>query len=191
MGVSRLLSIILISLFFIYHGCKSKDEQEQQDSSTDTSEIVGDLLYTIPDGWIKEKPRSSMRKAQYRLPGDEDIGDAEMAVFVFPGSGGGVQANINRWVGQFKQPDGSDSMIRTKINQIESHGLPVTLVYVTGTYSAGAMGGSNSELTDYAMMAAIVETSSDPWFFKTTGPEETINKWYEKFEKFATTIRQE
>jgi len=30
-----------------------------------------------------------------------------MAVFVFPGGGGGVQANINRWVSQFKQPDGS------------------------------------------------------------------------------------
>ena len=190
MGVSRLLVIILFSLFFIYQGCKSKDEQEQQVPGQGTSEIVGDVSYTIPDGWIKENPRGSMRKAQYRIPGDEEIGDAEMAVFVFPGGGGGVQANINRWIGQFKQPDGSDSMIKTKINQIESHELPVTLVYVTGTYSAGAMGGSNSESTDYAMMAAIVETSSDPWFFKTIGPEETINKWYKEFENFATTIRQ-
>ena len=131
-----------------------------------------------------------MRKAQYRLPGIEGAGDAEMAVFVFPGGGGAVQANINRWVSQFKQPGGSDSMDKAEISKIESHGLQVTLVYVTGSYLNETMGGSKSELADYAMIAAIVETSADPWFFKTVGPKTTINHWRQKFENFATTFSE-
>ena len=81
-------------------------------------------------------------------------------------------------------------MGKADIKKIESNGMPVTLVYVTGTYLKGTMGGPSSELNDYAMIAAIVETSSDPWFFKTIGPEVTINHWRQDFEKFATTFRQ-
>ena len=41
------------------------------------------------------------------------------------------------------------------------------------------------------MVAAIVETSTDPWFFKTTGPQATIDHWRGEFEKFAGTIKQQ
>jgi hypothetical protein len=189
--VSKLLIIILLSLFFIYQGCKSNDEQEVQPAHG-TSEVGREVTYTVPNDWKQEKPSSSMRKAQVRLPGSENAGDAEMAVFVFPGGGGGVQPNIERWVGQFKQSDGSDSMTKVDIKKIVSNGLPVTLVYVTGTYLGETMGGRGpvTELNDYAMVAAIVETSSDPWFFKTIGPEVTINHWRQDFEKFANTFSQ-
>jgi len=187
---NRLFIIVLFSLFFISQGCKSKDDRELQMPAHGTSETGGEVTYTVPGDWEKEQPSSSMRKAQFRLPGNEKAGDAEMAVFVFPGGGGGVQANINRWVSQFKQPDGSDSMEKADIKKIESNGLPVTLVYVTGTHLMGTMGGQISELNNYAMIAAIVETSSDPWFFKTIGPEVTINHWRQEFEKFAMTFNQ-
>ncbi len=38
-------------------------------------------------------------------------------------------------------------------------------------------------------VAAIVETSTDPWFFKTVGPEATINHWRPAFEKFAGSMK--
>ena len=189
-GLNRFLIIILFSLFFIFQGCKSKDEHEQQIPAHGTSAVVGELTYTVPDGWKEEIPGGSMRKAQFRLPGAEGAKDAELAVFIFRGGGGDVQSNINRWIGQFKQPDGSDSMEKAEIKNIESNGLPVALVYVTGTHLKGTMGGSKTELTDYAMIAAIVETSTDPWFFKTVGPEVTINHWRPAFEKFAGTMKQ-
>jgi len=188
-GISRLLIIIVSSIFFLYQGCKSEDEKEQQLPAHGMSDMAGDVAYTIPDEWKVEKPSNAMRKAQFRIPGVEDFGDAEMAVFVFPGGGGAVQANINRWIGQFKQPDGSESMEKVEVKKIESGEFPVTIVYVTGTYQSGSMGGPVSELTDHAMIAAIVETSTDPWFFKTTGPATTINHWRQSFEKFAGTMR--
>jgi hypothetical protein len=190
LGKNTVLIIIFLSLFFIYNGCTSKDEQEPPKPIHGSTETSGEVTYTVPGEWKQEKPSSSMRKAQFRLPGIEKAGDAEIAVFVFPGKGGGVQANINRWVGQFKQPDGSNSMEKVDTKKMESNGLPVTLVYVTGTHLKGTMGGPVSELNDYAMIAAIVETSADPWFFKTIGPEVTINHWRQDFEKFATTFSQ-
>src|SRR5580765_456341 len=36
------------------------------------------LRWTVPPGWIEEKPASSMRRAQYRVPGK--AGDGECAV---------------------------------------------------------------------------------------------------------------
>jgi hypothetical protein len=45
------------------------------------------LTWTLPSGWTEEAPSSSMRRAQYRIPGPG--GPAECAVFYFgPGQGG-------------------------------------------------------------------------------------------------------
>ena len=50
-----------------------------------------------------------MRVAQYKLPkaaGDSE--DALLVVYYFgQGQGGSPQANIDRWIEQMKQPDGS------------------------------------------------------------------------------------
>lgn len=70
--------------------------------------------------------------------------------------------------------------------------LSVTIVYATGTYlkslSPMSMGGPTEELPDYALLAAIVDTDSGPWFFKATGPKKTIDYWRPEFEKFARTF---
>ena len=65
------------------------------------------LTWTAPSSW-KTGPEKPMRAATYLIPaagGDTDGG--ELAVFA--AIGGGVQANIDRWIGQFSQPDGSQS----------------------------------------------------------------------------------
>jgi len=186
----KLVIICILASLIVFQGCQSKEEEESQLTPMGRTNQIGELTYNVPDTWKEEKPSSSMRKAQFRLPGVDNTADAEMGVFVFPGSGGGVQANINRWMGQFKQPDGSNSMEKADIKNFESNGLPITIIYVTGTYLQGSMmGGTTTELEDYAMVAAIVETSTDPWFFKTVGPEKTINHWRSQFEAFTRTIK--
>ena len=64
------------------------------------------------------------------------------------------------------------------------------IVYVTGTHLKGTMGGQSAELPGYAMIAAIVQTSTDPWFFKAVGPQVTIDYWRPAFESFAKTIKK-
>ena len=69
------------------------------------------LKFDVPDGWQSKPPASSMRVAEFVLPrAADDKVDAALTVYFFgKGSGGGVQANLDRWVGQMTQPDGRAS----------------------------------------------------------------------------------
>jgi len=191
---SMMLSLFAtMFLAFVLISCGNDGSKEETDESTQTNPHASqDLVYKAPGDWIKETPVSNMRRAQYKLPGQNGAGDAEMAVFVFPGSGGAVAANISRWIDQFKQPDGSNSADKAVIDEKVINGLKMTTVSLTGTYykSASMMGGGDvEELENSALLAVIVETEKDPWFFKITGPEETINYWKDSYNEFLQSIK--
>ncbi|MBT6710180.1 MAG: hypothetical protein HOB22_00530, partial [Candidatus Marinimicrobia bacterium] len=74
---------------------------------------IGRLQAKVPKDWKKEQPSSSMRIAQFRFSGND--GDGELVVF--SGIGGSIDANLNRWYGQFKsetENSVSESAIRSK-----------------------------------------------------------------------------
>jgi len=115
-----------------------------------------------------------------------------MVVFYFPGQGGSVQSNIDRWVGMFAKADGSSASGDAKTEKKTVNGLNVTTVDVEGVYtnqSMGPMAGSSGPKSDYRMLAAIVETPGGPWFFKLTGPKQTVEKWKGSFDEFVQTIK--
>jgi len=160
-------------------------------SGSAVEKSFGPIKAKIPAEWTEQTPSSSMRKAQYALPkvaGDGENG--ELAVFYFgPGQGGSVEANIERWIGQISQPDGSSSKDKAKTSKKEIGGMPVTLVDVGGTYSAGMMSNAPPR-QGYRMLAAVAETTEGPWFFKLTGPEKTIAKWSTSFDQFISSFKQ-
>ncbi len=192
---SRFFAIAVLVLFV--GACQSKKEEQQNDSAatatTPQALPSGEVVYAAPEGWVVQTPSSSMRKAEFRWPGVEGNEDAEMAVFFFPGMGGSVQANLDRWYGQFKQADGSDTAARARTQKVDANGLAVTVTHVTGTYlksqSPMMMSGPVEEKPNYAMLAAIVETANGPWFFKATGPEATIEHWRPSFDAFVKALR--
>lgn len=173
-------------------GGAPKDEGQPVNVGGGAATADGGIDYKAPAGWIEEAP-SAMRKGQYRLPhaeGDED--DAELAVFYFgPGQGGTVQANIDRWIGQFAGPDGGSVKDSAKISTKSVNGRDITIVDVSGTFitSMGPMMASGPPKPNYRMLGAIVETPSGPWFFKLTGPQNTVAKWEESFNQFTDSIR--
>ncbi len=170
-----------------------KPESAHSPASTAAAPSGGSLRFTAPAGWVSEAPSSSMRKAQFRLPRAEgDSEDAEMVVFYFQGGGGGVQANIDRWIGQFSRADGSPANDIAKVTKKVIHGIPVTTVDVSGTYSGamGPMGAASQPKGAYRMLAAVAEASDGPWFFKLTGPEKTVTKWESSFQSFVDTFQQ-
>src|ERR1041385_3882899 len=97
-------------------------------SSNKTAPANGEIRYTMPAGWQEEKPTSNMRVAQYKLPRVEgDNADAELVLYYFgQGQGGSTQANIDRWLNQMQQPDGSPSKDKAKIEKTTINNLPVT-----------------------------------------------------------------
>jgi hypothetical protein len=129
----------------------------------------GAVKWTAPARW-EAQPASGMRAATYLIPPAK--GDSEGAeCAVFENLGGGVQANIDRWIGQFEKTDGAPKQKRETIN-----GLNVTTVDVSGTFKGGGpmMGQSGGPKAGYRLLGAIAEGPEGEVFFKLTGPAKTI-----------------
>jgi len=152
----------------------------------------GELRFKAPDGWIVEKPSSSMRVAQYKLPKAEgDKEDAALVLYYFGATQGGTaQANIDRWISQMEQPDRSASKDRAKTEALTINGLKVTTVDVSGTYTAEMAPGSGTFHNDanYRLRAAVIETPKGNYFVKLAGPAKTIARWEKSYTDYLKSI---
>jgi len=146
-------------------------------ASGSASTDAGGVKWTAPKRWVLG-PEKPMRAATYRVPAaGADKEDGECAVFFFgPGQGGGVEANIERWIGQFEQPDGKPSGERAKRQKEMINGLGVTTIDLGGTYAGGGpmMGAAGQKKTGYRLLGAIVDGPQGAVFFKLTGPAATV-----------------
>ena len=153
---------------------------------------AGELRFKAPDGWTVEKPSSSMRVAQYKLPKVEgDKEDASLVLYYFGSNQGGTpQANIDRWIGQMQQPDGSSSKDKAKTENLTINGLKLTTVDVTGTYTAEMAPGSGSFHNDenYRLRAAVVETPKGNYFVKLAGPAKTVARWEQSYMEYLKSF---
>jgi hypothetical protein len=124
------------------------------------------LKWTPPPRWQVAPNTSSMRLATYKIPhAAGDTEDAEMSVTQV---GGGVDANIDRWIGQFGD-EGGKNVKKTKRTV---GGLTVQIVEIQGKFTNG-MDQSGAK-ANWALLGAIVETPDMPHFFKMTGPSKTV-----------------
>lgn len=149
------------------------------------------LAWKVPEGWTAETPSSSMRRAQYRITGE--AGDGVCVVYYFgPGQGGGARANVERWAGQFTQPDGGSSLEKASIREREVEGMTVTTIEVTGTYSGSmTMGGAQQgPQPGQMLLGAVVEGPDANWFFKLTGPEATLTAQRDVFAAMIGSLHQ-
>lgn len=149
-----------------------------------------DLTWTPPSSW-EAKPASGMRAATYLVPAATgDTEGAECAVFT--NIGGGVQANIDRWIGQFEQADGSSSAAKAKQKKETINGFAVTTVDLTGTFAGGgmAMGQPSTKKPNYRLLGAIVEGPSGEVFFKLTGPAKTMAAAQSEFQAMLKSVKK-
>ena len=136
-------------------------------------------------GWRSSR-HSSMRVAQYGLPGP--AGEATLGIFFFgPGQGGSVEANIERWHGQFTQGDGQPAQGRRWTRQVGD--IEITGLDISGTFSAGMGMGDSDPQADSRMLGAIAVHRSGTVFFKMTGPAQTVEQWVASFDEFLGTLQ--
>ncbi|HEY6459289.1 MAG TPA: hypothetical protein VIY73_04035 [Polyangiaceae bacterium] len=138
------------------------------------------IEWSVPAGWRIVANASSMRIATYAVPhaaGDAADGDVSVTR-----AGGAVAANVARWQGQFEgasPPAETTKMVR---------GLEVTLVSLEGTY-AGGMDPSAPAHPGWALLAAIVRSRGQPYFFKMTGPAATVRAARPAFDGLVASIK--
>jgi hypothetical protein len=133
-----------------------------------------------------------MRVAQYKLPkADGDGEDASLVLYYFGATqGGSAQANIDRWISQIQQPDGSSSKDKSKTETLTVNGLKVSTVDVSGTYTAEMAPGSSDRHNDagYRLRAAVIETPKGNYFLKLVGPAKTVGRWEQSFMEYVKSF---
>ena len=151
----------------------------------------GTLKFTAPQGWQSREPSSTMRVAEFVLPArDGTAANAELVIYYFGGSGGSVDANIERWLGQMQQPDARATADVAVRDTRTINGLKVSLLDVTGTYVAEVRPGATEKHNSpgYRMRTAVVETARGPYYVKLVGPAATVAAWNASVDQFLGSL---
>jgi hypothetical protein len=133
---------------------------------------VSEFTFTRPAKWEWVETTSVMRKAQLKVPDAKGKAGADVIFFHFgKGDGGGTKANVERWLGQFKEPR---DKIQAKTEEATLGKHKVTYVQAQGTYLSGMPGGAQTPIADYALSGAIIESEEGNVFIRMTGPKELV-----------------
>jgi hypothetical protein len=152
---------------------------------------VAGLKWTAPPGW-KSQGTTEMRAATYPVapaPGDKE--GSECVVYFFgQGSGGTVQANMDRWKGQLTGPGGKPAAAKIATENI--HGLRVTTIDVSGAYSGmgGPLAQEEKVVPGYRLLGAIIEGPGGNVFIKFVGPAKTITANQAKFKQLLDSFEK-
>lgn len=142
---------------------------------------VSEFTFRQPAVWERVETASSMRKAQFKVQDADRKGSAEVVFFHFgPANGGGVQANVERWFGQFQE---GREKIGAKTEETTIGKRKVTFVRAEGTYMSGMPGGASTPQPHSALRGAIIESAGGNVFVKMTGPAALVKSSEEDFKK--------
>ena len=143
---------------------------------------VGGFHFKRPADWKWIQPTSPMRKAELQVP--SPAGNADITFFHFgSGQGGGVQANIQRWLSQFKEPV-EQLKAQTAVHQVGT--TKITFLQAYGTFLSGMPGQPSTPQAGYAMRGAILESSDGDVYVKMTGPATAVDAAGAAFDAMIT-----
>ena len=133
-----------------------------------------DIQLEVPASWKQQQPTSRLRAGQFQLPAvGSDKDGAELVVYFFGGAGGGVDANLQRWIGQFAAKGR-----KVNITSGKSAQGPYYLAEVTGTYNKpiGPPIRQQTKATPGSRMVAVIlmVKGKGNYFLKLTGPDKTV-----------------
>jgi len=142
---------------------------------------VGEFTFTRPANWEWVDSTSKMRKAQLKVTDEASKASADVAFYHFGAGGAGtVQANVDRWLGQFAEPK---DQINAKVEQTTVGKIKLTYVQAEGTYNSGMPGGPTTPMPGYALIGAILESEEGNVFVRMTGPKDFVKSKVEEFKK--------
>lgn len=148
-----------------------------EDPKTEKISLFEGVTLEVPVSFKSTKPKSRMLKYEFKV-GEED----KSARLTMMAAGGGIDANIKRWKGQFAGGDPDEQ----KSEKISVSGWDVHVVDCSGTFAERMggpfAGGKMVQREDYAMVGAIiVEPEGRLFFIKMTGPAAVVKPNREAF----------
>jgi gluconolactonase len=155
----------------------SGDDKVDKGAASGKTKMVkaGGITLTVPEAWKEKEPSSNFRAAEIEVPAaGDDKSPGELVVFNFgAGGGGGVQANVDRWIGQFDAEGRKVKVWKGKASQGE-----YTLVDLTGTYKkpiGPPIQMKSKPMPGWRVLGVVLQAEGGPYFIKLDGPDKTIN----------------
>lgn len=129
---------------------------------------IGSVRFDRPEGWTYSRPADGIRVAQLEK---KSAGASLVITFTRfpPGSGGTVQANVDRWQAQFLSQD-SPAEVQTPAGTA----APLTLVKLNGTMKGGVPGGPPKDTANTLLLGAILEAPDGLVVVKLSGPKSSV-----------------
>jgi hypothetical protein len=138
------------------------------------------IFWVVPQGW-KEEAGAGMRLATFHLIADPETIDCD--IIALAGPVGGLDANLERWLGQLglqasddilSQLTASAQILKTK------DGLEIKVFDFTSLQTQGN--------PDKSMLAAMIALGQTTVFVKMTGPIEAVKHNKDNFLKLLRSI---
>lgn len=185
--------IATLALALILNSCVKAPEKKATTSELikkydNSSLIEGEFKFRAPSSWQEIPPSNSMRVKEYII---DPTSQTRLAAYFFPGMKNAVEPNLERWVKQF-DPETAEEVQKKQFNQ---NNVPTTVFEMKGTYlKALKPMDPNTEkirLENHTMLAAVAETDSGMWFFKTYGQNQVIKNQRAGFDKLVSSFSLE
>jgi len=149
----------------------------------------GKITLEAPKDWIRKQPRTRIVEHEFATPAGK--GEAVEARFTVMAAGGGVEANIERWVGQFTADEATPAKERVKVQKLKIAGQEVHYIEISGTFKdqAGPFAPATSR-PNYRLLGAIIVTEKlGQHFLKMTGPKETVTGQEKAFQDMLNSLK--
>jgi hypothetical protein len=144
---------------------------------------AGEFTFQRPANWRWVETTSSMRKAQLAIADADRQETAEVIFFHFgEGNGGGTEANIERWLRQFREPK---DHLQSKVEEVTVNKRKVTYLEAQGTYMSGMPGGPTTPRPNSMLLGAILESDQGNVFIRLTGPVKLAQASKQEFRKMV------
>ena len=156
------------------------DSAGEADSADPTEAVISGFRFHVPSGWRRTELTPAQQgfiDARFEIPASGD--DVKLTLSTI---GGGVQANIERWQGQFRMAPGVSPASET----VDVDGITVTLVDLRGEFQ----GMNQAAQPGWRMLGAAFEGQPRDFYIKLTGPESEIASLHDQFREFVTTARR-
>jgi hypothetical protein len=182
------ISLLLVSAVF---GLLVLSSLSAKAGENEVKLAEGKVQMTAPSSWEKKKPQT--RIVDYEFTAKAVADDKVNGRVTVMGAGGSVEANIDRWIAQFSQPDGESTRDRAMIEKFKVAGQDVHLVDINGRYKdqRGPFAPAVYR-DDYRMMGAIIVTDGlGQYFVKMYGPKKTIAANEKAFKEMIDSLKVE
>jgi hypothetical protein len=185
----KMFRLVIVALLFSFAGGLATTARAEDPVSIKLGD--GALTMTVPASWKVVQPRNRIIEHEFQAPKEGDT----VSRITIMAAGGSIDANVDRWLGQFSQPDGKPTKDVAKVEKKKVGDYEVTVVDISGTMSESMGGGpfapgKTVKREGYRMLGAIIDTKDHGLqFIKLTGAGELVEQQKKDFDAFIESAK--